>query len=108
MAREIDKVIAFIDQAIDVLTPGGRAVVLSYHSGEDRIVKDRFRRAESGGCVCPPNLDCVCGAIPKIKFIKRGSEKASAAEVESNPRAKSVRLRAVESVAFLPREHGAA
>ena len=106
--QELEILADAIDQAIDVLTPGGRAVVLSYHSGEDRIVKDRFRRAESGGCVCPPNLDCVCGAIPKIKFIKRGSEKASAAEIESNPRAKSVRLRAVESVAFLPREHGAA
>lgn len=92
-----------IDQAIDLLLPGGRCVVLSYHSGEDRIVKDRFRRAETGGCVCPPGLDCVCGAEPKVRLIRRGAQKATAEEIEMNPRASSVRRRAVESVTFRPR-----
>src|SRR5947208_1165472 len=51
-----------VDQAIDVLVPGGRCAVLSYHSGEDRIVKERFANAATGGCTCPPKLPCVCGA----------------------------------------------
>ena len=93
-----------VDQAIDLLLPGGRCVVLSYHSGEDRIVKERFRRAESGGCICPPLLPCVCGAEPKVKLIRRGAEKASVDEVERNRRAESVRLRAVESVTIRPLE----
>lgn len=92
-----------LDQAIDLLLPGGRCVVLSYHSGEDRIVKDRFRRAETGGCVCPPALDCVCGAEPQVRQLKRGGQKASAEEIEANPRAASVRRRAVESVRFTER-----
>ena len=48
-----------LDQAIDVLVPDGRCAVLSYHSGEDRIVKQRFARAATGGCTCPPGLPCV-------------------------------------------------
>ncbi|NLA36110.1 MAG: 16S rRNA (cytosine(1402)-N(4))-methyltransferase RsmH [Actinobacteria bacterium] len=92
-----------IDSAIDMLLPGGRCVVLSYHSGEDRIVKDRFRRAETGGCVCPPALDCVCGAEPQVRPLKRGAQKATAEEIEANPRAASVRRRAVESVRFTER-----
>ena len=45
---------------------------LSYHSGEDRIVKERFRRADDGGCTCPPGLPCVCGAVPTARLLKRG------------------------------------
>jgi len=101
--EELDTLTSALDQAIDLLLPGGRCVVLSYHSGEDRIVKDRFRRAETGGCVCPPGLDCVCGAEPSVRLIRRGAQKASAAEIEANPRAASVRRRAVESVTFRPR-----
>lgn len=100
---ELEALTGALDQAIDLLLPGGRCVVLSYHSGEDRIVKDRFRRAETGGCVCPPGLDCVCGAEPKVRLLKRGAQKATAAEIEANPRAASVRRRAVESVTFRPR-----
>lgn len=92
-----------LDQSIDLLLPGGRCVVLSYHSGEDKIVKDRFRRAETGGCVCPPALDCVCGAEPQVRLLKRGGQKASADEIAENPRAASVRRRAVESVRFTDR-----
>ncbi len=71
-------------------------MVLSYHSGEDRIVKDHFRTAATGGCTCPPGLPCVCGATPTVRLLNRGSRKPSAAEVEANPRSESARLRAVE------------
>lgn len=101
--EELEALTSALDQAIDLLLPGGRCVVLSYHSGEDRIVKDRFRRAETGGCVCPPGLECVCGAEPKVRLIRRGAQKATAAEIEANPRAASARRRAVESVTFRPR-----
>lgn len=89
---------AALDAVLARLVPGGRCVVLSYHSGEDRIVKDRFRNAATGGCVCPPGLPCVCGAEPQVRLLTRGSRRPSAAEVEANRRAESVRLRAVEGL----------
>jgi 16S rRNA (cytosine1402-N4)-methyltransferase len=85
-----------LDEAIDLLVPGGRCVVLAYHSGEDRIAKDRFRHAATGGCVCPPGLPCGCGAEPTVRLLTRGARKPTAAEVARNPRAASARLRAVE------------
>jgi 16S rRNA (cytosine1402-N4)-methyltransferase len=88
-----------LDAAIDRLTPGGRGVVLAYHSGEDRTVKDRFVTASTGGCTCPPGLPCVCGAVPTVRLLTRGARKPSAAEVATNPRAESARLRAVERLA---------
>jgi 16S rRNA (cytosine1402-N4)-methyltransferase len=96
---ELDVLGPALDQAIEVLVPGGRCAVLAYHSGEDRIVKDRFRTAETGGCVCPPGMPCVCGAQPLVRLIRRGARKPSAAEVAANPRAESARLRAVEKLA---------
>jgi 16S rRNA (cytosine1402-N4)-methyltransferase len=87
-----------VDDAVRLLAPGGRAVVLSYHSGEDRIVKDRFLDASTGGCICPPGLPCVCGATPTVRLLNRGARKPSAAEVAANPRAESARLRAVEKL----------
>ncbi len=92
-----------LDQAVDVLAPGGRVAVLSYHSGEDRIVKDRFRSAETGDCTCPPGLPCVCGAVRLVRLVKRGSRKATAAEIESNPRASSARLRSAEKLELAER-----
>jgi 16S rRNA (cytosine1402-N4)-methyltransferase len=88
-----------LDAAVDLLAPGGRCVVLAYHSGEDRIVKDRFREAASGGCTCPPGLPCTCGAEPKVRLLRRGAWKPSPDEVAANPRAGSARLRAVEKLA---------
>ncbi|MDQ3570108.1 MAG: 16S rRNA (cytosine(1402)-N(4))-methyltransferase RsmH [Actinomycetota bacterium] len=88
-----------LDAAIALLVPGGRCVVLAYHSGEDRIVKERFAVAASGGCTCPPQLPCVCGAVPKVRLLNRGARKPSAAEVAANPRAESARLRACERLA---------
>lgn len=91
-----------VDQAIDVLVPKGRCAVLSYHSGEDRIVKARFAHAASGGCTCPPGLPCVCGAAPRVRLVGRGARRPSTAEVTTNPRAKSARLRVVERVSIDP------
>ncbi len=88
-----------IDDAIASLATGGRCVVLAYHSGEDRIVKQRFNEAVTGGCTCPPHLPCVCGAEAKVKLVFRGAKKATPAELERNRRAESARLRACEAVA---------
>jgi 16S rRNA (cytosine1402-N4)-methyltransferase len=85
-----------IDDAIDRLVPGGRIVVLSYHSGEDRLTKAHLVRAATGGCVCPPGLPCVCGAMPTLRLLNRGARLASADEISRNPRAESARLRAAE------------
>ena len=86
-----------LEAALDLLAPGGRLAVLTYHSGEDRIAKDVLTTATTGGCTCPPGLPCVCGAAARFRFV-RGyrSRTPSAAEITSNPRAQSARLRAVE------------
>lgn len=85
-----------ISAAIDVLAPGGRCVVLAYHSGEDRIVKACFREAETGGCSCPPGLPCVCGALPRGRMVRRGVQRPHAAEIAANPRAASAVARVFE------------
>ena len=96
--RELDVLSPALDQAIDALVPGGRCVVLAYHSGEDRIVKERFRVAATGGCTCPPGLPCVCGAQPTVRLLNRGARKPTRLEVARNHRAESARLRAVEKL----------
>jgi 16S rRNA (cytosine1402-N4)-methyltransferase len=88
-----------IDAAIERLAPMGRIVVISYHSGEDRAVKDRLVYAATGGCTCPPGWPCVCGAVAQVRLLNRGARKPSAAEVSANPRAESARLRAAEALA---------
>ena len=94
--EELDVLATGLENALDMLTPGGRCVVLSYHSGEDRIVKQCFLRAASGGCVCPPGLGCVCGAVGTVRVLTRGARLPSADETARNPRAASARLRAAE------------
>lgn len=84
------------DAAIGALVPGGRCVIISYHSGEDRIAKDRLRHAATGGCQCPPGLPCGCGATPIVRLLVRGALRPSPAEVATNRRAESARLRAAE------------
>lgn len=96
---ELDLLGPAVDDAIGLLVPGGRCVVLSYHSGEDRLVKQRFAVAGSGGCTCPVGLPCVCGAVPTVRVLTRGARLATADEIRRNPRAKSARLRAVERLA---------
>jgi 16S rRNA (cytosine1402-N4)-methyltransferase len=94
--EELDQLARGLPQALDLLSPGGRAVVISYHSGEDRLVKQIFRDAERGGCQCPPGLPCVCGAEPLFRLVFRGSRRPGSDEVTRNYRSESARLRAVE------------
>ena len=91
-----------LDAAIDALASGGRCIVLAYHSGEDRIVKDRFRFAETDGCSCPPGLPCVCGALPRGRAVRRGVIRPQAAEVAVNPRAASAVARVFERTVPAP------
>jgi 16S rRNA (cytosine1402-N4)-methyltransferase len=94
---ELDVLPGALDQAIESTAPRGRIAVLSYHSGEDRIVKERFRAAEGGDCTCPPGLPCVCGAIQLVRRV-RVPRTPTADQSEANPRARSARLRVVEKV----------
>ena len=96
--RELEILGASLDDAIDVLAPGGRCAVLAYHSGEDRIVKQRFRYAATGGCSCPPGLPCVCDAVQTVRLLKQGAWTPTDVEIAANPRAESARLRAVEKI----------
>lgn len=93
---ELGALVAGLAAAFDLVVAGGRVVVISYHSGEDRIVKQFFRDAVSGGCVCPPGLPCVCGAVSRARLVTRGGVTPGPAEIEANPRAASARMRAVE------------
>ncbi|MFI5226229.1 MAG: 16S rRNA (cytosine(1402)-N(4))-methyltransferase RsmH [Candidatus Limnocylindrales bacterium] len=96
--EELDALETALGAAMDLLRPGGRLVVLSYHSLEDRIVK-RFIAAERRGCVCPPALPvCVCGRSPRLRPLGR-SRTPSVAELAANPRSRSARLRAAERIA---------
>ncbi len=93
---ELDALPEAIDKAIAAMTPGGRLAVLSYHSGEDRIVKGRIRQAETGGCECPPELPCVCGAVQTVRIVRGIPKRATAEESDRNRRAASARFRVAE------------
>jgi 16S rRNA (cytosine1402-N4)-methyltransferase len=97
--EELDALDDGLAAAVDLLRPGGRLVVLSYHSLEDRIVK-RFFDAERKGCICPPSLPvCVCGRTPRLRLVTKPSLTPTDAEIAANPRARSARLRAAERIA---------
>jgi 16S rRNA (cytosine1402-N4)-methyltransferase len=97
--EELDAPQAGLAAAVDLLRPGGRLVVLSYHSLEDRIVK-RFLQAERRGCTCPPELPvCVCGRQPRLRLLSPKGVVPADAEIHANPRARSARLRAAERLA---------
>jgi 16S rRNA (cytosine1402-N4)-methyltransferase len=79
--------------AWDVLAPGGRIGVISFHSLEDRRVK-RFLADRARGCVCPPDFPvCACGRVPEGDLVTRGAVRPSPGEVAANPRSSSARLR---------------
>ena len=94
--RELDSLEEFLPQAVNALSPGGRLAVISFHSLEDRIVKQFFRR-EAQDCVCPPNQPiCTCGHHATITEVTRRPVTAGADEVASNIRARSAKLRVIE------------
>ncbi len=96
--QELERLQRALQQAYDVLRQGGRIVVLSYHSLEDRIVKEFFRH-KAATCVCPPELPvCTCGKVQEMKLLTRKVVTPSAEEVSRNPRARSARLRAAERI----------
>lgn len=97
--RELEVLPRALRAAIEALTPGGRIAVLSYHSGEDRIVKAELGLAATGGCTCPPGLPCGCGAVPTVTLVRGVPKRPSAAEIAANHRAGSARLRVAERVA---------
>lgn len=94
--EELDQLQTGLDAALALLRPGGRCVVISYHSGEDRMVKTTFTRAATDDCHCPPGLPCVCGADPQFRLVHRGSRRPSDEEMVVNRRSEAARLRVVE------------
>ena len=93
---ELDALAAALDEGIRLLVPQGRMAVLTYHSGEDRLVKAAFRTAETGGCTCPPGLPCGCGALSRGRLVRRGAWTPGPGEQAANPRSASARLRVFE------------
>lgn len=87
-----------LEKAFQVLRPGGRMAIITFHSLEDRIVKTRFAEW-CKGCTCPPGFPvCVCGKEPRAKLVHRKPLTASDVEIERNPRARSAHLRAIEKI----------
>lgn len=97
--HEMDALRQGLDAAVRWLNPGGRICVISYHSLEDRIVKDLFREL-SQTCTCPPGLPvCVCGCVPVLELQERKPRVPSPEEVERNPRARSAKIRSARKIA---------
>lgn len=96
--RELERLDQFLDVVFDCLLPGGRLCMLSFHSLEDRRVKQRFARLAKG-CTCPPQIPvCVCGKQPTVRLLTRKVMRPTAGEIKANPAARSTRLRAVEKL----------
>lgn len=95
---ELDAIAPSIEAAVERMNPGGRLAVITFHSLEDRIVKDTFRTL-STGCTCPPEFPvCVCGGKPKIRLLSRKPILPGRDEIEINPRSHSAKLRTAEKV----------
>jgi 16S rRNA (cytosine1402-N4)-methyltransferase len=94
--EELDQLQTALADALDLLGPGGRCVVIAYHSGEDRLVKTFFTRMATDDCRCPPGLPCVCGADPQFRLVARGARRPTPDEVGRNRRAEAARLRVIE------------
>lgn len=95
---ELDNITKALPQAFDILEKGGRIAVISFHSLEDRIVKQYFKQM-SQACICPPKSPvCICGNKPKIKIITKKVIAPSAQEISANPRSRSAKLRVAEKI----------
>ncbi len=95
---ELGALEAVLPQAVEILAPGGRLVVISFHSLEDRVVK-HFMRRESRDCICPPELPiCTCDHRATLRLITRKPSRPTADELTANPRSRSARLRIAERV----------
>ncbi len=95
---ELDAITPAINSAVDLLSKGGRIAIITFHSLEDRIVKQAFASLASG-CTCPRNFPvCVCGNKPKVKIITRKPILPSEKELEENPRSRSAKLRVAEKI----------
>ena len=95
---ELDVIVPAIESAVSHMKPGGRIAIITFHSLEDRIVKQAFARLASG-CTCPKGLPiCVCGKKPQVKVISKKPILPGAVELEENPRARSAKLRVAEKV----------
>ena len=93
---ELEEIESGLAAALGLLKPGGRVAVISFHSLEDRLVKQFFREA-ARDCICPPGQPvCTCGAQAKLRLVVRKAIKASAGEIAGNPRSRSARLRVAE------------
>ena len=91
--RELENLDVFVQDAIDVLEPGGKLAVISFHSLEDRIIKRAFRKS-AGVCECPPRLPaCQCGAVRRIEILTNRPVVPNETEMRTNPRARSAKLR---------------
>lgn len=87
-----------LDEGFELLKPGGRFCIITFHSLEDRIVKQRFA-SWCKGCTCPPDFPvCVCGNKPKARLVSRKPAEASEEELEANPRSRSAKLRIIEKL----------
>ena len=95
---ELSAVDRMLQAAVPRLAPGGRLCVISFHSLEERLVKNALA-AFAKGCTCPPDLPvCVCGKVPEVRLVSRKPIVASPAELEENPRARSAKLRVAEKL----------
>lgn len=93
---ELGNLERFLKKAVNLLSPGGRLVILTYHSLEDRIVKELMRE-EAKGCICPPSFPiCVCGKKPRLRPVTKKGLLPTDEEIERNPRARSAKLRCAE------------
>lgn len=96
--RELEVLENLLKDVADILSPGGRVVIITFHSLEDRIVKSAFKELAQG-CICPKDLpQCVCGVKPKVKIITRKPVTPSEDELQKNPRARSSKLRVAEKL----------
>ena len=96
--EELNSLSQALEQSLEILGVGGRMAVISYHSLEDRIVKNFFKK-ESKYCICPPNIpECDCEHFPKLKIITKKPVSPSQSEIDANKRSRSAKLRVVERI----------